>query len=778
MLEIFLRVEKGVSVFLEAEAAACRRCIRSQELILSSFFASELVSQSRYSDACFIHPLSKAFRTERVVFLRQSGRIREIRSEADGYATMSQKPHLRLIESLPFGKRLPEAVYIFRPNPGEIPDELADEVRRAEVAARPEPDWNLLKLHTDQFAITFLSYPDFERDPHPPLAESTKINLNTGSVVRTDYRSRANPPILHRKETFLPDGHPLRDEFAALTREEEEAGLYRDTTKIGNRLYWQSLLRRKNLAYNGHSLLRALPVVPVDSDHESATVKRHRTAIKRYNLSRPVKQLLEHGLLRKTDTFFDYGCGHGMDIEALTHLGYQASGWDPAFRPNATKTPAAVVNLGYVLNVIEDPTERIVALRGAYSLAERTLIVSTLAAGKETDAHTRPYRDGFLTKTNTFQKFYAPGELENLIEQTLDAEASTLGLGMCVVFKNPDDAELFEASRSRRRIDWSDISTQLRFSMPLTRQRRNVDRYHLRKELFDEFWSALLDLGRAPEAGEFDRLAEVKKAGGSLNRAVALVVAQHGEELWKVARKARSEDVLVYLAMTKFRRHFRRREIPLRIKNDIRSFFGGISIAQKQAHDLLFAAGDPGEIDLACENVQFGWQDKDSLMIHRSLLGELPPILRIYVHCAAFRYGDPSQADIIKVHKHSGKVTFQHYDDFDGKPLPELKTRIKVNLRNLFVEVFDHSKGPRIQLLYFKERFVARTYPGRPSMEKFSAKLRKLGLDQATIGLGPDKSAFQTTLAKAGLNGHLNPVRKKEMNTTGSRCGLSNDDGK
>ena len=154
-------------------------------------------------------------------------------------------------------------------------------------------------------------------------------------------------------------------------------------------------------------------------------------------------------------------------------------------------------------------------------------------------------------------------------------------------------------------------------------------------------------------------------------------------------------------------------------------------------------------------------------MIHRSLLGELPPILRIYVHCAAFRYGDPSQADVIKIHKHSGKITFQHYDDFDGKPLPELQTRIKVNLRNLFVEVFDHSKGPRIQLLYFKERFVGRTHPSRPNMEKFSAKLSKLALDPVTIGLGPDKESFRAILATAGLNENLNPTRKQSSSAEG-----------
>ena len=90
---------------------------------------------------------------------------------------------------------------------------------------------------------------------------------------------------------------------------------------------------------------------------DTREIKRHRTAIKRYDLSKPVKQLLERGLLKKGDTFFDFDCGHGMDIEALQNLGYQASGWDPAFRPNAPKSRAAVVNLGFVLNVIEEPSD-------------------------------------------------------------------------------------------------------------------------------------------------------------------------------------------------------------------------------------------------------------------------------------------------------------------------------------------------------------------------------------------------------------------------------------
>jgi hypothetical protein len=46
-----------------------------------------------------------------------------------------------------------------------------------------------------------------------------------------------------------------------------------------------------------------------------------------------------------------------------------ATGWDPNFRPDADIIEADVVNIGFVINVIEDIDERIEALQKAYSLA-------------------------------------------------------------------------------------------------------------------------------------------------------------------------------------------------------------------------------------------------------------------------------------------------------------------------------------------------------------------------------------------------------------------------
>jgi DNA phosphorothioation-associated putative methyltransferase len=610
------------------------------------------------------------------------------------------------ISSLPYGKKLPGALYITRPTDwSTLAPELAVTIERAMIASKPDPEWNLLKLHTDQVAISFLTYPDFDSDPHPALAEAVKINMNSGSISKTDYRKRANPPILHRKETFLPPNDSRIPEYAALTKQEEEAGLLRDLSRIGLRIHWETLLKRCGYNYEGHRLIKTQKEHADTISIENAPVERHRTAIKRYDLSRPIKLALERGVIQKKHSLFDYGCGHGMDIEALQGLGYTINGWDPAFRPKAQKIEADVVNLGYVLNVIESPKERVEALKGAFALTRKALLVSVLVEGQQTVAHTRACGDGFLTKNNTFQKFYAPGELEHFIEANLQAEVITLSLGICIVFRDPDDAEAFEASRSRRRIDWLDLSSQLRFTSPTSRELSRADRYELHKELFDSFWDSLLEFGRAPEPGEYDRLAEIRKAAGGLSRALSLVVQKRGEALWQHARKARSEDVLVYLAMTNFRKKFLRRDIPLRIKNDIKAFFGDLAIAKKQSHDILLAAADSDEVGLAVEGLDFGIydQEEEQFTFHRKFLNQLPPALRVYVQCGAIRYGDPEEADLIKIHVASGKLTLLHYDDFK-KAEPILQKRIKINLRNQFVQVFDH-RAER-QALIDKNRYL------------------------------------------------------------------------
>lgn len=676
---------------------------------------------------------------------------------------MKFKIFRKLVAALSYGKQLPGATYFVRPATFSSYDQLFAEIRRAEIAAQPREDWNLLKLHSREYSITFLSYPDFDENPHPALVHATKINLNSGRIVRTDYSDRANPPILHRKETFLPPEDPRIEKFAALTKAEEAAGLYREPSKIGLRIYWETLLRRKGLKYDDHRLVETKTPFWGVAAVGSAQIDRHRTAIKRYDLSKPVKLLIKHGLLKEGLSFFDYGCGRGMDVEGLESLGYEVGAWDPAFRPDGEKVAADVVNLGYVLNVIENPAERKEALKGAFKLVEKVMIVSALPRGQETEAHTRPMGDGFITKNGTFQKFYAPGELEDLIESCLEREPVTLALGICLVFPDPTEREQFVASRNRRFVDWTELATQLRFSQPSGREEAMVGRYELNRDLMERLWACMLELGRPPEAIEFEGVEGLKKNTGGLKRSVKLVLDYHGPALLQEAREVRKDDVLVYLAMKHFERRFLRKYLSARMKQDIKTFFGDFETAKRHAMELLFASGDPDELRLALNSVDCGWRDttEGHYSFHRSLFDRMPAVIRCYVLCGLRRFGDLDETDVIKIHLDSGKLTLHTYDDFDGKPLPELQLRIKIDLRKDFVTVFDHTLGQDRQLLYFKERFVGPGYPFKNKVSAFSKRLQKLGFEPETIGYGPSLSDFTELRNHLGLTEALLPSSRK-----------------
>jgi hypothetical protein len=146
--------------------------------------------------------------------------------------------------------------------------------------------------------VSFLAYPGFQTEAHPGLQRAVTIDLVRGQARHSDYSDNINPPILHRKEQLLPLKHPRRAEFLALTEAEEVEGLYADTRTIGFRLNWERLLAGKGLYIEGHELKRidADWVEPPDQANVPL-VERHRTALRRYELSKPVKCLLQYGLL-------------------------------------------------------------------------------------------------------------------------------------------------------------------------------------------------------------------------------------------------------------------------------------------------------------------------------------------------------------------------------------------------------------------------------------------------------------------------------------------------
>jgi hypothetical protein len=93
---------------------------------------------------------------------------------------------------------------------------------------------NIIKIHRRSGKLSYLIYPDFETDPHPALLRCIRLNLRSRQITCYDYADSANPPILHRKESFLSPEDPLYERFARLTKQEEQHGLLKASGQKGD----------------------------------------------------------------------------------------------------------------------------------------------------------------------------------------------------------------------------------------------------------------------------------------------------------------------------------------------------------------------------------------------------------------------------------------------------------------------------------------------------------------------------------------------------------------
>lgn len=81
-------------------------------------------------------------------------------------------------------------------------------------------------------------------------------------------------------------------------------------------------------------------------------------------------------------------------------------------------------------------------------------------------------------------------------------------------------------------------------------------------------------------------------------------------EQWDQIREERSQDLLIYLALTRFGRRPRFSQLPIDLRLDVRAFFSTYRRACKLADDLLFSAGKPDTVNEACIKSPVGSPDK------------------------------------------------------------------------------------------------------------------------------------------------------------------------
>ena len=485
------------------------------------------------------------------------------------------------------------------------------------------------------------------------------------------------------------------------------------------------------------------------------TVVRHRTAISRPQLSAPLQTAARHGFLDGTRSVFDYGCGRGNDVAILEAGGFNVKGWDPHFRPDAELVEADVVNLGYVLNVIESVDERQQALTKAFRLTLQLLVVSVLASNVSEASGSQEYGDGSITTRGTFQKYFSQEEAKLLIEETLGEEAIAMGSGLFFVFSDKVEEQRFLANRRRKK---RDIGHLLAMKPPAPGAKTWADwiAFDSHRESLSELWQQMLRLGRLPAQDELtpELGSWIEKEAGSVRQAARLAQVGFEPAEFNEARASRIDDLSVYFALNLFNRRQPYTQLPLELQRDVTVFFSSYRAAEEAGRELLFSVGDTQVINQACrESAErgIGYLDgSHSLQLHSGLADQLPPQLRAYIGCAEKLYGDIEQADLVKIHIGSGKVTFLEYDSFDKTPLPHLATRVKVNLREQSVEYFHYDNDPEPPFLYLKSRYMEPGQTGYEKQKRFDRKLERLDLFDLN-GFGPNAIEFTETLEDAGL---------------------------
>jgi DNA phosphorothioation-associated putative methyltransferase len=595
------------------------------------------------------------------------------------------------------GKVVANAAYVLPENVGTLPAGYAELISKSQgICNEALTTFNVIKVSPKTEQVSFLEYDDLIQTPFPVLRQSISVNLVSETVTRRSYRTHDNPPIFHRKELLFGDAHPDYETFSLLTRTLEGFGLFGETARIGRQQEWDELLASVGIELDGHRVIRS---IDVSSD---VSVDRHRTALVRSSLSSPIQTALKFNLLTPEHSVFDYGCGRGDDLALLTADGFDAVGWDPYYAPDGERRASHLVNLGYVLNVIEDPLERVSVLKDAYGYAQDVMVVAALIDGQKSRSQARRYRDGIITKRGTFQKFFTQMELRELIETSLQTEAVSVGPGLFFVIRDELEREAFLRIRQIRtpRVVLPRISARAKRLVELSTQED--------LELANEYWVLACDRGRLPRSSELPKTISEWSIGkfGSHKRASAWLTDHFGSEMLEHAIRVKRGQLLCYLALALFRRKKLRSLMTAELRREIKQQFGSLKLVEEEAFQTLRNMADvemlANNCMEACEQGGAQIDGKGRLIVHAERVSELPPSLQVVIGVAEWLGGDLSSVDVVSVRVENVAVTFHRYRNFSNEPFPVLEARLRVYLAKQSVRYLPELENEPLRMLVGK----------------------------------------------------------------------------
>ena len=413
--------------------------------------------------------------------------------------------------------------------------------------------------------------------------------------------------------------------------------------------------------------------------------------------------------------FFDYGCGYGGDGLRLAQRGITANGWDPYYSPHTPLIAADIVNIGYVINVIEDLDQRREALLQAWELTRQVLIVAAQVLINDRHRGVMAYGDGIITSRNTFQKYYEQEELKIYIDQVLAVDAIPAGLGIYFVFRQETEKETFRASRFHSQVTTPRIQTPIR-------------RFEDYQEMLTPLMAFVSKRGRLPVKGELAQEQDIKAEFSSFRHAFKLVLQATNSQEWEAIAQKRRQELLLYLALSNFSERPSVRKLPLSVREDLKALFGSYKKACLLADCMLFSLNDFDKIKEICKKSKVGRKYRYSFWVHLSALEFLDPLLILYEGCASRTVGRLEEANVVKFSTKEPKISYLYYPDFDTEAHPILQTSMQIDLRDLQVSYRDYDFEPNPPVIHQKEMLVTPDYPSYQKFSKLTKQEKEWGL--------------------------------------------------
>jgi DNA phosphorothioation-associated putative methyltransferase len=458
--------------------------------------------------------------------------------------------------------------------------------------------------------------------------------------------------------------------------------------------------------------------------------------MRRHDLSVPAQHLVNMELLGPAESYLDYGCGRGDDVEELRRRGFVARGWDPVHFPKTRKSRASIVGCHYVINVIDRPGERVEVVESAWRLTKRMLLVSARLVHEQDEAHVVPKGDGWLTPRGTFQKFYTHEELGELLASVTRITADPVAPGLYAVFRDESLRQEWKAKRMRR-----PSSPRLK-----TISSRKLEAH---REALEPMMRFVLRRGRLPQGDELAEFAPAIEVFGSARQAFQVVVQATDREAWKRSAIERAVDLLGYLALAQFDEVDRMGKLTPALQRDVRAHFGSFKAAHDKASKLLFSSGRPEAVNFACRASRVGKLTPTALYVHESALGQVPALLRVVFGCAQRLVGDIPEANVIKFFRSAPMISFLEYPEFGPNPHPWLQRAWHLDLQSQRLQTLSFGGRSNRPILHRLHEFVGSAHPQFEEWRQLTEREVAAGYfaDPSSIGT---EAGWMASMARAG----------------------------